>query len=293
MNVLNANENVKATQAAAEVSSDVAHQAQQLVAWFDGAGREFVIALSGGVDSAVVAKAASLATLAGRTHAVLVTGDSPSLARQELSDAIAVASMIDLRHEIVETQETNDEAYQANDARRCYHCKSHLFTVLERKFPSAIILTGTNADDLQDYRPGLQAASEHRVRAPLAELQFGKPVVRAIAEYWSLAIADKPASPCLASRIAYGVSVTHERLAMVEAAERWLRERDLGELRVRLHAGELARIEVNLNQLSRIATEPMRGELHTYFKSLGFRFVTIDLAGFVSGSLNQLIQLQR
>ena len=271
----------------------MAEAARKLVAWFE-AGRDYVIAFSGGVDSAVVAKAASLA--AGNCsglHVVLATGDSPSLARQELRDAETVAALIDLPHQIIESGETNDPEYKLNDARRCYHCKSNLFEVLERKFPASIIVTGTNSDDLQDYRPGLVAAAEHKVRSPLAELRFDKAAVRAIAELWSLPIADKPASPCLASRLAYGVEVTGERLAMVENAEAWLRDRGFSELRVRLHAGELARIEVGLAQLSRLVTEPMRGELHAYFKALGFRFVTVDLGGFASGSLNQLIQIQR
>ncbi len=281
-----------------------AHQASLLTSWFaaamgkvaDGvvASRQFVVALSGGVDSAVVAKAAALAAAQFEwIDAVLVTGDSPSLARQELSDAVAVAARIELPHVVVETAETRDAAYKVNDARRCYHCKSHLFTVLEARYPAAVIVTGTNADDLQDYRPGLQAAAEHRVRAPLAELGFGKAEVRALASYWGLPIADKPASPCLASRIAYGVEVTSERLEMVERAERWLREHGLSELRVRLHTGELARIEVPLKDLTMITTEPVRGELLADFKSIGFRFVTLDLAGFASGSLNQLIQLER
>ena len=274
----------------AKASEPIELLAAQLVEWFRSTASDYVVALSGGVDSAVVAKAASLA---GEVNTVLVTGESPSLARQELRDAISVAERVALPHVTLATGETKDPAYQANDARRCYHCKTHLFSSLEKQYPSAIIVTGTNADDLQDYRPGLQAASEHRVRAPLAELGFDKQVVRRLAELWGLPIAEKPASPCLASRVAYGVEVTHERLLMIERAEQWLRERGLIEFRVRLHAGELARIEVPLKELQRLASEPIRTELNVYFKSIGFRFVTLDLSGFSSGSLNQLIQLDQ
>ena len=204
-----------------------------------------------------------------------------------------MAARIELPHVTVATGETHDRDYQLNDARRCYHCKTHLFEALKREYPGATIVTGTNADDLQDYRPGLEAAAEHQVRAPLAELGFGKSIVRQLAQFWNLPIADKPASPCLASRIAYGVEVTSNRLAMIEQAEQWLRGHGMVEFRVRLHAGELARIEVPIEAISRLASDPLRVELLAQLKSLGFRFVTLDISGFTSGSLNQLIQINR
>jgi len=265
-------------------------QAAQLVAWFQDAAANYVVALSGGVDSAVVAKAAALAS---DRQVVLVTGESPSLARQELKDAADVALRVALPHVLIETGETSDRDYQLNDARRCYHCKTHLFLALEQRYPQATIVTGTNADDLKDFRPGLQAAAEHRVRAPLAELGFGKATVRGLAQLWDLSIAEKPASPCLASRVAYGLEVTGERLAMIEQAESTLRSQGFSEFRVRLHPGELARIEVHLDQLARLATEPLRSEIADRFKALGFQFVTLDVNGFASGSLNQLVQLKR
>lgn len=271
-------------------ASSIEDRATQLVAWFRLSAEHYVVALSGGVDSAVVAKAASLAT---GVHVVLATGESPSLARQELRDATAVSARIALPHVTIETGETSNRDYKLNDARRCYHCKTHLFVALKRRYPGATIVTGTNADDLQDYRPGLEAAAEHDVRAPLAELGFGKSVVRGLAQFWQLEIAEKPASPCLASRIAYGVEVTSERLAMIEQAEHWLREHGLIEFRVRLHAGELARIEVAIESIARLASNPLRSQLDAYFKSLGFRFVTLDVSGFSSGSLNRLIQINR
>ncbi len=233
------------------------------------------------------------ASIDTNVQVILATGESPSLARQELRDATATAARIELPHVTIETGETKDRDYQLNDARRCYHCKTHLFEALKRQYSAATIVTGTNADDLQDYRPGLEAAAEHQVRAPLAELGFGKSIVRTLAQFWDLPIAEKPASPCLASRIAYGVEVTSARLAMIEHAEQWLREHGLIEFRVRLHAGELARIEVSIEEILRFATDPLRNELLAHFKSLGFRFVTLDIAGFSSGSLNQLIQIKR
>ncbi len=271
-------------------SSSIAEQAAEVVAWFRASAEHYVVALSGGVDSAVVAKAASLAT---QVQVVLATGESPSLARQELRDAASMAARIELPHVTIATGETHNRDYQLNDARRCYHCKTHLFEALKREYPGATIVTGTNADDLQDYRPGLEAAAEHQVRAPLAELGFGKSIVRQLAQFWNLPIADKPASPCLASRIAYGVEVTSKRLAMIEQAEQWLRGHGMVEFRVRLHAGELARIEVPIEAISRLASDPLRVELLAQLKSLGFRFVTLDISGFTSGSLNQLIQINR
>lgn len=261
--------------------------AVRLLSWFQGTV-QYVVAFSGGVDSAVVAKAA---WLANPDHTTLVTGDSPSLARQDLADAIATAEIIGARHLLLKTGETNDTAYRRNDALRCYHCKSHLFARLEEEFPAATIVTGTNLDDLDDYRPGLQAAKERKVRAPLAELGLGKTEVRLLAKGWGLPLAEKPAAPCLASRIAYGVEVTPERLQRVEAAEAYLRKLGLVEFRVRLHPGEMARIEVPNDRMDVVLSAAMSADLVGHLKSLGFRFVTLDLDGFTSGSLNQLIQI--
>jgi pyridinium-3,5-biscarboxylic acid mononucleotide sulfurtransferase len=275
---------------------------QSLIDWFCHTSTRYVIALSGGVDSAVVAKAAALARQLSLTRAdedsstnrieiVLATGESPSLARQELQDAAQVARLIGIEHTVIATQETSRADYQRNDARRCYYCKSQLFETLAQCYPGSLIITGTNADDLGDYRPGLQAAAEHRVRAPLGELGVGKASVRRLAEMWDLPIAEKPASPCLASRIAYGLEVTPVRLEMIERAESYLRSQGLREFRVRLHPGELARIEVPIEELPRFAADPIRQDLVAQFRTLGFRYVSLDLAGFISGSLNQLIQI--
>lgn len=249
-----------------------------------------VVAYSGGVDSVVVAYAAHLA-LGARSLAVIA--DSPSLARHELAEAQQVAQTFGIPLHVIATQEQRDPAYQANDAQRCFHCKTHLFAALEN-LPQVRqdhwwILSGTNADDLGDYRPGLRAAGEHAVRSPLAELGAGKATVRQLAEQWQLPVAEKPASPCLASRLAYGVSVTPERLSMVEQAEAELRKLGLVDFRVRYHASDLARIEVPLDSLSVLVDAGVRTQIIKSFAAIGFRFVTLDLEGFSSGSLNRLI----
>lgn len=249
---------------------------------------EFVVALSGGVDSAVVAKAAHLS---GR-RCLALTAVSPSVAELELKDAKEVVGHIGIPYEIVRTEEIQDPRYQRNDARRCYFCKSHLYGHAGRLYPSSTLVSGTNADDLGDYRPGLQAAAEHKVFSPLAQLGFGKGEVRALANLWKLPVSDKPASPCLASRLAYGVEVTPQRLAMVEQAEICVRRFGLREFRVRLHSEEVARIEVHDADIPRLLDGQVRAQLDTELRHLGFAFVTLDLGGFKSGSLNQLIQIE-
>jgi uncharacterized protein len=247
------------------------------------------VAFSGGIDSTVVAQAAALAL---GDRAVAVTADSPSVARAEIDDAVRLAKQIGIRHEIVKTDEFSDPDYVRNDGTRCYFCKSELYTRIESLLPQlgvAVICSGANLDDRGDYRPGLKAAAEHQVRHPLQEAGFTKADVRALARAWELPTWDKPASPCLSSRLAPGVSVTHERTARVEAAEQYLRALGYRECRVRLHEGEQARIEVPLEGLARLAVPDVRAALVRRFKELGFRFVTLDLEGFRSGSLNDLV----
>jgi uncharacterized protein len=253
--------------------------------------RRVAVAMSGGVDSAVVAKAAQLALGA---DAVAITADSPSVARADLADARRVAGLIGIRHVVVGTEEFSDPDYARNDGSRCYHCKSELYdriVGLRDELQFEVILSGANRDDLGDYRPGLIAAAEYGVRHPLQELGFGKVVVRELAQDWNLPVWDKPASPCLSSRIAPGVAVTTERTARIEAAEAILHELGLPECRVRFHEGDLARIEVPGSAIERLASLDCRTMLATRFRDLGFRFVTLDLEGFRSGNLNELIDL--
>ncbi|VTR97237.1 TIGR00268 family protein OS=Singulisphaera acidiphila (strain ATCC BAA-1392 / DSM 18658 / VKM B-2454 / MOB10) GN=Sinac_0253 PE=4 SV=1: Asn_synthase [Gemmata massiliana] len=257
--------------------------------------REFAgvaVAFSGGIDSTVVAKAAFLAL---GTRAVAVTADSASVARSELADARELAKLIGIRHVVVRTDEFRNPAYTKNDGTRCYHCKTELYTTVESLLPELevpVMVSGANLDDLGDYRPGLIAAAEHFVRHPLQEAGFTKADVRALAKHWELPTWDKPAAPCLSSRMAPGVAVTPERTKRVEDAEAYLRSLGLRECRVRYHEGDLARVEVPLSELTRLVSEPVRTELTRSFRTLGFKFVTLDLEGFRSGSLNELVPLE-
>ncbi|MEX2185736.1 MAG: ATP-dependent sacrificial sulfur transferase LarE [Pirellulales bacterium] len=249
------------------------------------------VAMSAGVDSAVVAKAAHLAL---GNRAVAITGVSASLAAGELDEARAVARQIGIRHESLDTDEFASPSYIRNAPDRCYHCKTELYTQIRAaadRLGLAVIANGANADDTGDYRPGMTAASEHNVRSPLLELGITKAQVRELAAFWELPVWDKPASPCLSSRVAYGESVTPERLAMIDQAEAWLKEQGLSVVRVRYHTGDLARVEVPPEAIGRISTPPIRDELVALLKSLGFKFITLDLEGFRSGSQNALLPI--
>lgn len=264
--------------------------ADRLQAWFADrkiCSQAVVVALSGGVDSAVVAKAASLYAC----QITSATARSASVSALEQRDAEQLARSIGIEHRWVEPNELNDTDYLRNDERRCYYCKSRLYAAIAQSFPQHLILSGTNFDDLGDYRPGLQAAEEASVRAPLAELEIGKQGVRQLARLWQLSVADKPASPCLSSRIAYGVAVTPERLARIEQAERFLRDIGWSEFRVRLHADEMARIEIPAHSLQLLIAADVRQRVVREFKRIGFRYVTLDLEGFRSGSLNAVFQI--
>jgi uncharacterized protein len=250
------------------------------------------VAFSGGVDSGVVAKAAQLAL--GK-RAVAVTGVSPSLATGELEGARQLATLIGIRHIELKTAEISNPSYTANATDRCYHCKSELYSQLAaqlQRLDVRVIVNGANADDQNDYRPGMQAAGEHHARSPLAECGINKQQVRGLALHWKLPVADKPASPCLSSRIAYGEQVTPERLRMVDRAEQLVRKLGLRNVRVRYHAGDLARIEVPAEAIAQLAAGEVRHQLANELKQLGFKFVTLDLEGFRSGSLNDLVPVE-
>ncbi len=250
------------------------------------------VAFSGGLDSAVLAKAAQLA-LGEKTLAV--TGVSASLAVGELDEAKEVARGIGIRHEVIETGELDIPAYQENTANRCYHCKTELFTQVEdlaKRVDVAVVADGSNRDDHGEHRPGIRAAADKKVRSPLAECGFTKDEIRTLAEHWQLPIWDKPATPCLSSRIAYGEKVTPERLAMVDQGERFLRDKGFQPLRVRYHRGDVARIEVGTDAVSRFFDESFRREVVEYLKSVGFKYVSLDLEGFRSGSLNAVLPVE-
>jgi uncharacterized protein len=250
------------------------------------------VAFSAGVDSTVVAKAAQLAL---GDRAVAVTGVSASLANGELAEAKQLAEQIGIRHATVATEEQRNPNYARNASDRCYHCKTELYRKLDglsEKFNVAVTLSGANADDAGDYRPGMKAATDQGVRSPLLECGFTKSEVRALAEAWDLPVWDKPAAPCLASRVAYGVEVTPERLMMIDRAESFLKESGLADCRVRCHDGDLARIEVLPNDVPKLARSPFREELIARLKALGFKFISLDLEGFRSGSLNTILPLE-
>jgi pyridinium-3,5-biscarboxylic acid mononucleotide sulfurtransferase len=278
------------TPSLADLSPDLLAKRDRLLAVLGGLPGA-AVAFSGGVDSALVAKAAFLAL---GERAVAVTADSPSVPRSELADARRLADLIGIRHVVVRTEEFDNPDYLKNDGTRCYHCKSELYSTIDRLLPELgvpVVCSGANLDDAGDYRPGLAAAAEHRVRHPLQEAGFTKADVRAVARSWGLPAWDKPASPCLSSRLAPGLAVTPERTRRVEEAEAFLRSLGLRDCRVRYHDGDLARIEVPADEVARLAAEPVRGELARRLKQLGFKFVALDLEGFRSGSLNELIPL--
>jgi len=272
--------------------TDLIAKREQLLAEI-GRYESCAVAFSAGVDSTVVAKAAQIAI---GDRAVAVTAVSPSLAEGELEEACRLAELIGIRHEIVRTEEMQNPDYVANPSNRCYHCKTELYTQLEplrERLKVSVIFNGANADDASDYRPGMKAAEEHRVVSPLLDCGIDKQLVRQLAADWELPVADKPAAPCLASRIAYGEEVTAERLQMIDRAEQFLRSEGLSLLRVRYHRGDLARLEVPPADIARLADEELRRRICNELQDLGFRYVTIDLVGFRSGSQNEVLPIEQ
>jgi pyridinium-3,5-biscarboxylic acid mononucleotide sulfurtransferase len=251
------------------------------------------VAFSGGLDSTVVAQAAKVAL---GDRAVAVTGVSASLAGGELDECAALARQIGIRHEVLHTDELSIPGYQANNGNRCYFCKSELFLKVEQlaeRLGVNVVCDGTNHDDHGDHRPGMKAGRERHVSSPLADCELTKAEIRQLAAAWELPVWDKPATPCLSSRIAYGETVTPERLAMIGAAEAFLREHGFQPLRVRYHKGDVARIEVAADALPRLLAADFRDEVIQKLKSLGFKFVSVDLEGFRSGSMNAMLSITR
>lgn len=247
-----------------------------------------IVAYSGGVDSAFLAWMAHQALGA---QMLAVVADSASLARTHLHEALAFARDHEIPVAVVETQELENPAYQRNDSMRCFHCKDELFTVLERYREAHgfdAIAYGVNADDQGDFRPGQQAAHQHHVLAPLVEAGLTKTEIRELARRANLQVWDKPASACLSSRLEYGRAVTPEALSVIERGEDALRDLGFRQFRVR-HHGETVRIEVSPEELPRALTPAMAAAFTALFKGLGFKFVTLDLEGFRSGSMNQLL----
>lgn len=265
--------------------SPPADKEQALRLWLRHRQR-LIVAFSGGVDSSYLAFVAHQELGA---QVLLATGDSPSLAHVERDAITQFVTRYGLRHVFVPTQELAHPGYQANTIERCYFCKQELFGrlwALAQREGIRVICDGTNADDEQDIRPGRRAAAEQSIESPLAALGFTKADIRERARHWRLPVADKPASPCLASRIPHGQPVTIGKLTAVERGERALQRLGFREVRLR-HHGDVARIEVAPSELSRALDPAMAACLVAALKPLGFRFITLDLEGFRSGSLSR------
>ena len=247
-----------------------------------------LVAYSGGVDSGFLAWAAHRELSAGM---MAVLADSPSLARFQMLDAVAFAEEHGMPLHIIETSEMERAEYLRNDAARCFHCKDELFTRMEDYRQGSgfdVIAYGVNLDDQGDYRPGQNAARQHGIATPLLEAGLTKQDIRQLAREAGLRLWDKPASACLASRIEYGRPVTRENLSAVEQGEEALRRLGFRQFRVR-HHGQIARLEIAREELPRAMTLEMASELTKIFKALGFLYVTLDLEGFRSGSMNALL----
>jgi pyridinium-3,5-biscarboxylic acid mononucleotide sulfurtransferase len=245
-----------------------------------------LVAYSGGVDSAYLAMIANEEV---GDDAVCIMGLSPSVSEFQRTEAERIAKQLGLNFETIDTNEIDDPRYAANPANRCFYCKDELYSRLSEVARSrgiGWVLDGTNADDLADVRPGREAAKIRGVRSPLAELGFSKKEIRVQSGSAGLYGFDRPASPCLSSRIAHGVPVTIERLGRVEKAEAYLRAEGFREFRVRVH-GELARVEVAVNELPRALEPATASKIGAELREVGFKFVTLDLEGFRSGSLNK------
>jgi len=247
-----------------------------------------MVAYSGGVDSAFLAATAHR-VLGDRMLAVLA--DSPSLARRDMEQALAFAQSIGMPVRVIQTEELDKPEYQRNDADRCFHCKTELFDgmqALGAELGYTNIAYGMNADDTRDFRPGQRAAQEHEVLAPLADAGLTKLEVRAFAKQAGYSLWDRPAAPCLSSRVEYGRSVTREVLAQVEQAEEGLRGLGFREFRVR-HHGELARVEIARAEMPKALSMEMLDAITAALRAAGFQYITLDCAGFRSGSLNAVL----
>jgi uncharacterized protein len=257
----------------------------RLVDWFGGL-EGAAIAFSGGVDSAVIAKAAKEAL---KERAIAVTSDSKTFPEKELEHAKKIAKEIGIKHEIVTENELENPLFVKNPQDRCYHCRKGLIKGLKAaadKYNITTIVDGANASDMGEHRPGIKAMKEAEIKSPLLELGITKEGVRAIAGEFGLSVKEKPAMACLASRIPYGERITEQKLKKIEKAETLLRELGISQTRVR-HHDAMARIEVMPEDMTRVIE--MKKEITEAFKSLGFSYVTLDVLGYRSGSMDEVL----
>ncbi|MDQ4100584.1 MAG: ATP-dependent sacrificial sulfur transferase LarE [Thermoproteota archaeon] len=258
----------------------------KLIDWFvKNGGNKAIVALSGGVDSAVAALAAKKGLGDG---AIAITADYKTLAQEELATALRVAREIGITHKVIEYNELENQLFVKNDEKRCYYCRTELGLHLveeAKKVGISLIADGTNLDDLRDYRPGIRALRENGVRSPMIELGIGKTEIRNIAKSFGLSVYDKPSNACLASRIPTGSEVTYERLQRIENAEIIVKTIfDVRQVRVRDH-GDLARIEVGRDELHRMFDIDKLAILDKKLKEITFKFVSIDVTGYKTGKL--------
>ncbi len=251
--------------------------------------RKVLVAYSGGVDSAYLAL---IATQELGQNAVCLTGISPSVSGKQQTEAKRIAEDFNLNYQTVDTDEFENPLYQANPVNRCYHCKTELYGKLQliaERNKITFVLDGANTDDVGDYRPGRTAAAEKSVRSPLIEVGLSKNEIRELSKKQQLPTWDQPSSPCLSSRIAYGVPVTIERLSKVERGEEFIRSLGFREFRVRVH-DELARLEIAPNEIERALNIEITDKIAAKFRQLGFKYVTLDLHGYRSGAMNEVLE---
>ena len=248
-----------------------------------------LVAYSGGTDSAYLAWAAKQAL---GDNAIAVTADSPSVPRSHMRDAAALTHDFGIRHEIIQTLEFENPEYAANNPDRCFYCKDELFRRMEElasRFPGQTIVYGVNTDDLGDYRPGQKAAKIHEVKAPLVEAGLSKAEIRELSRLAGLPTWDRPAAACLSSRVAYGTPVTVENIQQVETAEEAMKALGFRQFRVRYHSDELVRVEIARDEMPKALSLEMFEKISSSLKTLGFKYVTLDMQGYRQGSMNEVL----
>jgi uncharacterized protein len=267
----------------------VAEKWGMLTSWFKQF-KSVIVAFSGGVDSSLLALAAKKSL---NDNAIAVTAKSPTFPLRELDEAAKIASLINIKHVIIETDEFKNPEFTRNPPNRCYYCKKNLFSKLKdlsSKLNVEAIVTGTNADELREYRPGHIAEIEEGVRTPYVELGFTKKDIREVAKHVGLPNWDKPSMACLASRIPYGLEITEDRLRRIDEAERIVKDTvNVRQVRVRDHNG-IARIEVYPEERPKFFNTDLMDKIAESLKSIGFTYVTLDLAGYIPGSMNKILK---